>query len=148
MNPLKTEQNVLRWLFICAPTHNTGQLRKIAYAVFSVSVLIAISCNVLASVAYFRKFVASNFEASLDAVHPGALFQKLLNSIRMSTRTKIYKVFPVFGWMPLILIFIEMQLSKHRITKILNTLSNIYEERKFCALKSINDQSFIPKTYL
>lgn len=112
MIPLRTEQKVLTWLCICPVANNTSESRKLISAIFSITVFVAISCNVIASVAYIRKFIEIDFEASLDAVHP------------------------VFGWMPLIFIFIVMHRLKHQIVEMFGALSNIYSTSKLVSIKT------------
>lgn len=106
MTPLKAERTVLTWLCICPPADNTGRLQKRIYAVFSCTVVIAISSNVIGSLAYFRKFLSIDFESALDGLHP------------------------ILGWTPLIFIFIVMHLLKHRIVELLDDLTNIYRKRE------------------
>lgn len=106
MNPLKTERQILTWFCICPPADNVGPLQKFTYAIFSVTVVVAIASLVVASAVYFRKYMAIDFEEAFDGLHP------------------------VFGWTPLVFIFFIMHLLKHRIVEVFDALSSIYSERK------------------
>lgn len=106
MTPLKIERQVLMWFCICPPPSGTGQLRKFIYATFSLTVVIAIASLVIASAVYFRKYMAIDFEEAFDGLHP------------------------VFGWTPLVFIYVVMHLLKHRIVEVFDALSTIYDKRK------------------
>lgn len=121
MNPLKIEQQILTWFCICPPSASTGQLRKLIYTIFSIAVVTAIASLVIASAAYFRKYMAIDFEEAFDGLHP------------------------VFGWTPLVCIFIVMRLLKLRIVAIFDALSNIYNKRKLKELIKINKKKIIKK---
>lgn len=107
IKPLKTTQQVLTWLCIFPPQQNTRKLQKLMYKVFSLTVFMVLSFQVCASLAYVWKFIAIDFETSMDAAHP------------------------IMGWIPLINSFVVMSLLKQRIIEIFTTLSNIYDKRKF-----------------
>lgn len=64
MNPLRTQQKVLTWLCVCPSTHNTSQSRKQCYAIFSASVLAAVSCNVISKCGIFSKICVEWFRSS------------------------------------------------------------------------------------
>lgn len=106
MKPLKTMQQVLTWLCIY-PTENTGKWRKFICIMVSSSLVIGtLTASVLAGLAFVWKFIAVDFNASLDAVYV------------------------VVGFIPLINSFVMMMLLNHRIVAIFNALKNIYDERK------------------
>lgn len=116
MQPLKTEQQVLTWLCIYPAAENTGKLQKLIYVIFSLILLITISCLVVASAAFFRKFLAIDFETALNSLHP------------------------IMGWSPLIYIFMVMISLKHHVVAIFAALSDIYRKRKLKTLKLMIDQ--------
>lgn len=62
MNPLETKRQILTWFCICPPADNVGPLQKFTYAIFSVTVVVAI--------ASFRKYMAIDFEEAFDGLHP------------------------------------------------------------------------------
>lgn len=106
MLPLKTEKRVLTWLCIYPPAEKTGTLERIIYEIFSLTVVLAIACNPIASAAYVRKYLAIDPEEAVDGLHP------------------------IIGWTPLVLIFITMRILKLRVVAIFEALSEIYNKRK------------------
>lgn len=107
MDPLKIERQILTWFCICPPADNVGPAKRVTYAIFSVTVVVVIASLVIASAVYFQKYMAIDFEVAFDGLHP------------------------VFGWTPLVFIFIIMHLLKDRIVEVFDALSNIYSERKY-----------------
>lgn len=61
---MRTQQKVLTWLCVCPSTHNTSQSRKQCYAIFSASVLAAVSCNVISKCGIFSKICVEWFRSS------------------------------------------------------------------------------------
>lgn len=110
MKPLKTIQQVLTWLCIYPTENNTGIWRKFICMVTASIVIGTLSAAVLAGLAFVRKFIAVDFNSSLDAVYV------------------------VMGFIPLINSFVMMILLNHYIVAIFDALNNIYDERKSVCL--------------
>lgn len=107
MKPLKTIQQVLTWLCIYPPEKNIEKKQYLIYIAFSLTGIVALLSLVLASLAFIWKFIAIDFDASMDALYP------------------------IMGWIPLINAFVTMIRLKHQIVAIFDALSSIYNERKY-----------------
>lgn len=105
MKPLKTMQKILTWL--CIYPTNIGKWRKfIGIVVTSLLVIGTLTASILAGLGFVYKFIATDFDASLDAVYV------------------------VVGFIPLINSFVMMMHFNHHIVAIFDALKDIYDERK------------------
>lgn len=124
MKPLKTTQRVLTWLCIYPLESNAGKWEKLMCVVFSSIVFVALSSVVFASLAFVWKFIAIDFNASMDALYP------------------------VMGWTPLINSFVMMILLNRHIVAIFQALENIYNKRKAINCEKTNTRPKISENIL
>lgn len=111
MKPFFTTQRVLVWFVVCPADKNSNRWKKIAYHIFTLVTFFSI---LFAYFAYFVKFKSIHLDTSLYAV---------LMSIFVSG-----------------LIFLSMVMFayRHKISNLMNKLSDIYNSSKLigiCILK-------------
>lgn len=104
MKPLVTNQRVLTWLCVYIPETKTSKIKQLAYFTFSIIVFSGILSSLIASVAYFRKYVLINVETALYAASQIAAASSILYAIVMT------------------------YFSRNGITKIFQTLRGIYKK--------------------
>lgn len=105
MRPLSTPQTIFL-LFCVWPADEVGW-KKIACVTFTIANILANAVGLLASAAFFWKYVSVNLEVSL------------------------YGLFTVFGFAIAMYAAIIAFLSRHKMHNIFVRLSKIYEHSKF-----------------
>lgn len=104
MRPLSTPQNIFV-LFCVWPADEVGW-KKVACLIFTIANILANTVGLLASAAFFWKYVSVNLEVSL------------------------YGLFTVFGFAIAIYAAVIVFLSRHEMSNIFGKLSEIYEQSK------------------
>lgn len=104
MKPLVTNQRVLTWLCVYPGEKTTSKIKQLAYIIFSLIVFSGILSSLIASVAYFMKFVSIDLEVALYAVSQIAAAASVLYAIVMT------------------------YFSRHGIASIFHKLSEIYDK--------------------
>lgn len=115
MQPLATSRKIL-YLFCVYPADEVDW-KKIACGIFTISNFLTNIIGLLASAAFFVKFVTVNLEVSL------------------------YGLFTVFGFAISIYAIIIIYFARHKIYNIFVTLSQIYDESKNQLIDMFNDFS-------
>lgn len=106
IKPLATNQRVLTWLCVYPAEKTTCKFKQMAYIFFSFVVFSGILSSLIASVAYFMKFVSIDLEVALYAVSQIAAAASVLYAIAMT------------------------YLSRRGITAIFQKLNEIYDQSK------------------
>lgn len=112
MKPLSTPQKVL--MLFCVWPADEVEWKKMACIIFTLCNLIANIVGLLASAAYFLKYVSIDMEDSL------------------------YGLFTVFGFAIAIYMVVFVFFSRHKIHKIFLKLTEIYDRRKKSIDKTTN----------
>lgn len=111
MIPLETNQLMLMWLYAFPPDENATKWKKVAYSMFTASVIGVNFLCVTSNGFFIAKFVSSNLEEALFALSHVIVF---FNSFYQSVVTVILR---------------------HKLQEIFKSLSKIYDEsknNKFC----------------
>lgn len=104
--PLKTNRLVLTWFCVYPPEQNTNKWKKLAYAIFALSLLVDSFLISFSSIASILAYISTDFEESLFA-----LMQLFAGSVM------IYVVVITF-------------FLRHKIVAICDSLTRIYEASK------------------
>lgn len=106
MKPLATAQSMLKWFCVWQFAEPTSKWMKVANIIFTFSILLANVIGLLASVAFFLKFVSIDLETSL------------------------YGFFSVFGFAEAVYCVLFIIFSRHQIADVITKLAKIYEASK------------------
>lgn len=106
MKPLVTNRRVLTWLCVYPADATTSKLKQLAYILFSLIVFAGILSSLMASIAFFWKYVLVDLEVALYAVSQIAAAASILYAIVMTL------------------------FSRQGITNIFQKLTKIYETSK------------------
>lgn len=107
MRPLEMIIQVLTWTSLYPPEENTSKSRKQVYVCILVSIMTVMFCSFIGFGTFFIKFVSADLESALTAV----------TSLCSSSSTLYMLVFSF--------------LTRSRIKSIFDSLSDIYDERKY-----------------
>lgn len=106
MQPLATMKQVLTVLCVYPAKENASHCKKLMYILITAFVMVVNLAGLIASFAFFLRFVSSDFESSLHA---------LLQICALSAATYMLAI----GF-----------ISRHKTKSIFNNLSTIYEASK------------------
>lgn len=124
MKPLVTNRRVLTWLCVHPADETTSKFEKISYFIFSLIVFSGILSSLIASIAFFYKYVKVDLEVALYAVSQIAAASSVLYAIIMTlfSRPGITDVFK-----RLTIIYNESK-SKNYLRFLLGFLKSLIEK--------------------
>lgn len=95
MKPLQTNKMALTWLCVCPADVNTSIWKRLAYLAFTLLTIAFVFSSVVASVAFFVKFVSVSLEMALNAVWQIGALSSLLYflAVAYGIRRKINGIF-------------------------------------------------------
>lgn len=105
MNPLQTNQRVLRLFFVFSDK-KINKSERLSYALTTLIILIAHLCAVLSAMCYFFKFMMIDFERSLSSLYN------------------------IFGSINVTYIAVVLLIQRRPIVAIFNKISEIYKKSK------------------
>lgn len=108
MIPLETNQLLLMWLYAFPVDESASQRKKIAYLLVSIAVAAVNFSNLLAGTLFVVKYISVDIEMAIFA---------------------LFHTIPAFNMFYQCVVIV---LLRHRLTEIFKSLSNIYNESKFC----------------
>lgn len=104
MKPLETNQRVLTWLCGYPPNESTGKSKRIAYIVFTVNVIIAMTLFVAAGANFIYRHISISLEESL------------------------FSLFHTLGAVSMLYQCVAIVVLRHELAAIFDGLSKIYNE--------------------
>lgn len=95
INPLQTNQQVLRMLCVCPFAKETSPWTKVLCISFTAFIFMSNLCGIIASITFFTKFVSSDLELSLHALLQIAALTAAIymNANALFSRNKINTIF-------------------------------------------------------